>query len=137
MNGKVLYVDIDQDFKLFLKSRTWDYIKENWTYVIDIFLKYEGNENLDILPPPWTLSYRKSSSGNVHLKLVVPSEMSVLDQFKVRALLHDDPWRMGIDLRRLAIQGEEEINRIFEMKVKNGIVYKVGPWIDISEMMTQ
>ena len=134
MNGKVLYVDIDQDFKLFLKSRTWEYIKKNWKYVIDILLKYQGKEYLNILLPLW---YRKSSSGNVHLRLIVPSEMSVLDQFKVRALLHDDPWRMGIDLRRLAIQGEEEINRIFEMKVKNGIFYRVGPWIDISEMMTQ
>ena len=132
MNGKVLYVDIDQDFKLFLKSRTWEYVKENWTYVINIISNCI--DAIEIKIPLW---YRKSSSGNVHLKLVVPSEMSVLDQFKIRALLHDDPWRMGIDLRRLAIQGEEEINRIFEMKVKNGVVYKVGPWIDISEMMTQ
>ena len=137
MNGKVLYVDIDQDFKLFLKSRTWEYIKKNREIVINIIIKYMNIQYLnedEIMIPLW---YRKSSSGNVHLKLIVPSEMSVLDQFKVRALLHDDPWRMGIDLRRLAIQGEEEINRIFEMKVKNGVVYKVGPWIDISEMMIQ
>ena len=134
MQYKELYIDIDQNFRQFKKSRTFEYIKENWKYVIDILLKYQGKEYLNILLPLW---YRKSSSGNVHLKLIIPSEMSILDQFKVRALLHDDPWRMGIDLRRLAIQGENEINRIFEMKVKNGVVYKVGPWIDISEMMTQ
>ena len=58
--------------------------------------------------------------------------MEILDQFQIRALLHDDPWRIGIDLRRLAIQGQSEINRIFEMKVKDGKVFRVGEWRDIS-----
>jgi hypothetical protein len=119
-----LYVDIDQDFNRFLKSRTWDYIKENWKYVKHLY----QNQSYPVM-----LYYRRSSSGNVHLMLKSDYQPSVIEQFQIRALLHDDPWRIGIDLRRLAIQGESEINRIFNMKVKNGVVYKVGPWIDISD----
>ena len=116
-----LYVDIDQDFDKFLKSRTFGYIKENWKYV-------KGILKMSEIP----LFYRRSSSGNVHLKLMIPENVEVLDQFQIRALLHDDPWRIGIDLRRLVIQGEHEINRIFEMKVKDGVVHRVGEWRDIS-----
>ena len=117
-----LYVDIDQDFDKFLKSRTWDYIRQNWKYVKHLYKSYRV-----------VLYYRRSSSGNVHLMLKSDYRPSVIEQFEVRALLHDDPWRIGIDLRRLAIQGESEINRIFNMKVKNGVVYKVGPWVNISD----
>ena len=121
-----LFVDIDQDFNHFLKSRTWDYIKRNWDYVRNLYKSFEVN-----------LYYRKSSSDYVHLMLRSSYTPSVIEQFQVRALLHDDPWRIGIDLRRLAIQGEDEINRIFEMKVKNGTVYKVGPWIDITDQVKE
>ena len=123
-----LYVDIDQDFDKFLKSRTFRYIKENWKYVTDIIGKYIWSEHFDVF-----LYYRRSSSGNVHLKLEIPDNVEILDQFQIRALLHDDPWRIGIDLRRLAIQGQSEINRIFEMKVKDGVVHRVGEWKDISD----
>jgi hypothetical protein len=123
-----LYVDIDQDFDRFLKSRTWSYIKENWKYVENILRRYWNITEYSGIP----LYYRKSSSGNVHLKLEIPDNVEILDQFQIRALLHDDPWRIGIDLRRLAIQGQSEINRIFEMKVKDGKVFRVGEWRDIS-----
>ena len=123
-----LYVDIDQDFDKFLKSRTFGYIKENWKYVKGILSRYSWVENLLM---------RRSSSGNVHLMLLIPDNVPVLDQFQIRALLHDDPWRLGIDLRRLAIQGEHEINRIFEMKVKDGVVHRVGEWKDISDKVVK
>ena len=126
---KALYIDIDQDYDKFLKSRTWEYIKMNWKYVRDIINKYP--EKIEDFGVP-VLYYRKSSSGNVHLKVWLPDSVSVLDQFIIRSLLHDDPWRIGIDLRRLYIQGEHEINRIFEMKVKDGKVFRVGEWRDIS-----
>ena len=42
--------------------------------------------------------------------------------------MHDDIYRIGIDLRRLALQGEDEINRIFDMKFKNGKKYEAGNW---------
>ena len=121
-----LYIDIDQDFDKFLESRTWEYIKENWKYVKRLY----QNQSYPIM-----LYYRRSSSGNVHLMLESDYPPTVIEQFQIRALLHDDPWRIGIDLRRLTIQGEDEINRIFSMKVKNGIVYRVGPWIDITHMV--
>ena len=117
-----LYVDIDQDFDKFLKSRTWDYIRQNWKYVKHLYQSYRV-----------VLYYRRSSSGNVHLMLKSDYRPTVIEQFEVRALLHDDPWRIGIDLRRLTIQGESEINRIFNMKVRNGVAFKVGPWVDISD----
>ena len=126
MKFKELYIDIDQDFNKFLKSRTFGYIKENWKYV-------KGILKMSEIP----LFYRRSSSGNVHLKLEIPDNIPVLDQFQIRALLHDDPWRIGIDLRRLAVQGEHEINRIFEMKVKDGVVHKVGEWRDISDKVVK
>lgn len=130
MRFKELYVDIDQDFDKFLKSRTFGYIKENWKYVLDILGKYSDLVNV---PGISLLLYRRSSSGNVHLKVMIPESVEVLDQFIIRSLLHDDPWRIGIDLRRLYVQGEHEINRIFEMKVKDGKVFKVGEWRDISD----
>jgi len=119
-----LYVDIDQDFDKFLESRTWEYIKENWKYVMHLYQYFSV-----------MLYYRRSSSGHVHLMLKSVHQPSVLEQFQIRALLHDDPWRIGIDLRRLTVHGKNEINRIFSMKVKNGVVYRVGPWIDITHMI--
>lgn len=80
-----LYVDIDQDFDKFLKSRTFGYIKENWKYVKGILSRYSWVQNLLM---------RRSSSGNVHLMLLIPDNVPVLDQFQIRALLHDDPWRI-------------------------------------------
>lgn len=122
-----LYIDIDQDFDKFLKSRTWDYIKENWIYVRRLYKMYMVD-----------LFYRRSSSGHVHLMLVCDDyKPTVLEQFQIRALMHDDPWRIGIDLRRLTVHGEDEINRIFSMKVKNGVVYRVGPWIGITSMIEE
>lgn len=128
MKYRELYIDIDQDFNHFFGSRTWSYIKSNWKYVTDIIGKYVS------LPEYFGISlyYRRSSSGNVHLKVMIPESVEVLDQFIIRSLLHDDPWRIGIDLRRLYVLGEHEINRIFEMKVKDGKVFRVGEWRDIS-----
>ena len=116
-----LYVDIDQDFYRFLKSKTWQYIKDNWKHVERLYKGYSV-----------VLYYRRSASDHVHLMLTSEYVPPLLDQFEIRSLLHDDPWRIGIDLRRLAIQGESEINRIFNMKIKNGVVYRAGEWIDIT-----
>lgn len=121
---KEIYIDIDVKYESFRELRLYGLIKQN----IPIIKNQFGNFEIWI---------RRSSSGNVHLRLNFDRDLSVLEHFQVRSLMHDDIYRIGIDLRRLAIQGENEINRIFEMKVKNGVVYKVGPWIDISEMMTQ
>ena len=113
-----LYIDIDQDFKEFLNSNTWSYIKQNWKYIEDFKLYPE-------------LYYRRSSSGHVHLKLEFLTEPDILVQFEIRALLHDDPFRIALDLRRLPIQGKYEINRIFSSKYKNGQLHSVGEWIKL------
>ena len=120
-----LYIDIDNDFDQFLTSRTFGYIKQNMVEVDRLLDKGENNIQ--------KIQYRRSASGHVHLKLELDYEPNLLIAFQVRAFLHDDPWRIGIDLRRLAFQGESEINRIFSTKIKDGITYQVGEWIDITK----
>ena len=120
-----LYIDIDNDFDRFLMSKTIGYIKQNMVEVERLLDKEENFIE--------KIQYRRSASGHVHLKLELDFEPDLLIAFQVRALMHDDPWRIGIDLRRLAMQGRSEINRIFSTKVKNGITYQVGEWIDITK----
>ena len=113
-----LYIDIDQDFGRFLESKTWGFIKSNWKYI----------EEAELFPE---LYYRRSSSGHVHLKLEFETEPDLMIQFQIRALMHDDPFRIALDLRRLPIQGKDEINRIFSSKYKNGQLNSVGEWIKL------
>ena len=122
---KEIYIDIDVKYESFRELRLYGLIKQN----IPIIKNQFGNFEIWI---------RRSSSGNVHLRLNFDRDLSVLEHFQVRSLMHDDIYRIGIDLRRLTLQGENEINRIFEMKAKNGVIYRVGLWEDItSEVMTQ
>ena len=120
-----LYIDIDNDFEKFLISRTFGYIKQNMVEVERLLDKEENFIE--------KIQYRRSASGHVHLKLELDFEPDLLIAFQVRALMHDDPWRIGIDLRRLAFQGKSEINRIFSSKYRNGIMQEVGEWIDITK----
>ena len=120
-----LYIDIDNDFEKFLTSRTFGYIKQNMVEVERLLDKEENFIE--------KIQYRRSASGHVHLKLELDFEPDLLIAFQVRALMHDDPWRIGIDLRRLAFQGKSEINRIFSSKYRNGIMQEVGEWIDITK----
>ena len=120
-----LYIDIDNDFEKFLISRTFGYIKQNMVEVERLLDKEENFIE--------KIQYRRSASGHVHLKLELDFEPDLLIAFQVRALMHDDPWRIGIDLRRLAFQGKSEINRIFSRKYRNGIMQEVGEWIDITK----
>ena len=120
---KEIYIDIDVKYESFRNLRLYGLIKQNVLVIRNQFGNFEV----------WI---RRSSSGNVHLRLNFGRDLSVLEHFQVRSLMHDDIYRIGIDLRRLTLQGENEINRIFEMKAKNGVIYRVGLWEDItSEMM--
>ena len=121
---KEIYIDIDVKYESFRELRLYGLIKQN----IPIIKNQFGNFEVWI---------RRSSSGNVHLRLNFDRDLSVLEHFQVRSLMHDDIYRIGIDLRRLTLQGENEINRIFEMKAKNGVIYRVGLWEDITLEMTQ
>ena len=112
---KIIYIDIDVRFEEFVKGdlKIYELIMENMKFIEKKFGKF--------------LTYiRKSSSGNVHIKLDFENDISVLEHFEIRSLMHDDIYRIGIDLRRLAIQGEDEINRIFDMKFKNGVKFEAG-----------
>ncbi len=110
-----IYIDIDIKFDLFEGSRTRELIEKNIPIIKEKFGRF-------------VIYKRKSSSGNVHLKLVFDHDIAILDHFMIRSLMHDDIYRIGIDLRRLAIQGENEINRIFKAKYKNGVKYEAGNW---------
>ena len=113
-----VYIDIDVKFESFKQLKVYELIKQN----IPIIRKKFGDFDL------WM---RRSSSGNVHMRLdfYFDSDLTVLEHFQVRSMMHDDIYRIGIDLRRLTLQGENEINRIFDMKAKNGKIYRASPWI--------
>lgn len=113
-----IYVDIDSDFQRFEQSKTCQHIREN--------MKNEKLKHL--IGNVYEIYVRKSSSGNVHLRLDLENAIDVLEMFELRALFHDDTVRIAIDLRRLVLQGEDEINRIFSSKFKDGVKYEAGEW---------
>lgn len=120
-NFENIYIDIDLDYDRFGMSKTWELIRKN---LPEIEKKY-GTFDLYI---------RKSSSGHVHLWLafkIIVKDVEILDHFVIRSLMHDDIFRIGIDLRRLFYQGPGEINRVFEMKYKNGMKHEVGKWVSV------
>jgi hypothetical protein len=90
----------------------------------------------DLMQVPISAFYRESSNGNVHLKLVFPFDVSVLDAFMVRAWMADDRTRLRLDLARYLRTGSlHEMNRCFGGKVKrtNGqtTLQKAGEWVQL------
>jgi spore coat polysaccharide biosynthesis protein SpsF (cytidylyltransferase family) len=117
MYFREIYIDIDQDYDTFDTSKTAQFIRRN----VEIFNKNFVNR-ID------KIEIRKSSSGHVHLKVYLESPVRFLEMMQIRALLHDDVYRLAIDLRRSFIQGEQETNRIFSSKWKNGEEFHAGEW---------
>lgn len=120
-NFENIYIDIDLDYDRFPKSKTWELIKKNLPVIEENYGTFD-------------LYIRRSSSGHVHLWLafkIIVKDVEILDHFVIRSLMHDDIFRIGIDLRRLFYQGPGEINRIFEMKYKNGMKHEVGKWVSV------
>lgn len=113
---KEIYIDIDVKFESFNQLKICQMIKQNIPVIREKFGEFQV----------WM---RRSSSGNVHIRLDFQRDLTVLEHFQVRSMMHDDIYRIGIDLRRLTLQGENEINRIFDMKAKNGKIYRASPWI--------
>lgn len=113
-----VYIDIDVKFESFKQLNVYQLIKQNVSVIREKFGDFD-------------IWMRKSSSGNVHMRLdfYFDRDLTVLEHFQVRSMMHDDIYRIGIDLRRLTLQGENEINRIFDMKAKNGKIYRASPWI--------
>lgn len=76
--------------------------------------------------------YRRSSSGNVHVRLYFPGEVSVLDAFMIRAWMFDDQTRLALDMARYLKSNDlNEMNRCFDEKGKINGAKKAGAWIPI------
>lgn len=81
---------------------------------------------------PIKTEYRRSSNGHIHLKLVMPQEVSVLDGFMLRAWFLDDKTRLELDLKRYLLTNDlNEMNRCFDEKANADGMKKCGPWIPL------
>jgi len=118
MYFREIYIDIDQDYDTFDTSKTAQFIRKN----VEIYNREAFNHKIG------KIEIRRSSSGHVHLKVYLESQVEFLSMMQIRALLHDDVYRLAIDLRRSFIQGEQETNRIFSSKWKNGEEFHAGEW---------
>jgi hypothetical protein len=79
--------------------------------------------------------YRRSSSGNVHVRLFFPCEVTVLDAFMIRAWMFDDQTRLALDMARYLKSNDlNEMNRCFDEKGDINGSKKAGPWIPIDEI---
>ena len=117
MYFREIYIDIDQDYDTFDTSKTAQFIRKNIQ-----LLKEKSAVDIQ------TIYIRKSSSGHVHLRVLMEFPVGFISMMQIRALLHDDVYRLAIDLRRSFIQGEQETNRIFSSKWKNGEEFHAGEW---------
>ena len=123
MYFREIYIDIDQDYDTFDTSKTAQFIRKN----VELYNEQPISswESMNLIRK---IKIRKSSSGHVHLKVYMLYPVKFLEMMQIRALLHDDVFRMAIDLRRSFIQGEQETNRIFSSKWKNGEEFHAGEW---------
>lgn len=81
---------------------------------------------------PWVFArfIRKSSNGNVHLKIYFRSDISLFDSLLIRAYLGDDPKRLACDLRRFYLTRlEVKTGRCFDEKYQDGELHTAGPWV--------
>ena len=76
--------------------------------------------------------YRRSSRGNVHVRLRFAYPISVLDGFMIRAWMMDDQTRLSLDLARYLMTDDlHEMNRCFDEKAESDGVKRAGPWIPL------
>jgi len=81
-----------------------------------------------------TAFYRRSSNGHIHVRLMFPCEITVLDAFLLRSCLYDDMTRFQLDHARYLLTGSlHEMNRTFDEKYNaaDGQVRRAGPWIPL------
>jgi hypothetical protein len=69
---------------------------------------------------------RRSSSGNVHVRIRYSKELDAIKVYQIRALLRDDLYRLRLDLIRDYNKGET--NRLWDFKIKNGEIHEAGSW---------
>lgn len=79
--------------------------------------------------------YRHSSSDNVHILLVFPFDLAMLDVFIIRSYFKDDPVRLILDMHRYYRTGDvDKMNRCFDEKIHiTSGVKRAGEWIPIKE----
>jgi len=121
---KEVYVDIDLKYGTFDRTNIFKHMLDNYHEIQSAW----DNVISEIY-------IRKSSSGNVHLKLVIDKDYDLTFPYMMmlRTMLFDDPLRIGLDMRRVAKHGLNEVNRIFSTKIKDGSVNHVGEWITLTD----
>ena len=86
------------------------------------------------LPYPVQEVYiRESTGGNTHIKLIVPVELSPLDELLIRAIMHDDERRIRGDLERYALNSPVFGLLFDEKKFSNGEHKVCGEWVEITQ----
>ncbi len=131
-----IYIDIDEKMS---KKKVEGYIRDK----LKIYNK-SGllRENIDIKE----VYYRKSSSGNTHLKFVVEIDKVIIREedtyillmLSFRAIFGDDAMRIKADLCRYALHMDvNRINKIFDTKALfdedgNMEIKRAGKWVKIS-----
>lgn len=114
-----LYLDWDVGYKDWLKRRSTGRVRSEpaMRKVLESF-----GEVRHIV-----VSYRRSSSGRVHVSLHYCGELVFDYSLLLRFLLWDDPARIRHDWFR-HLKGEST-NRLFDAKWKAGKLGRAGPWV--------
>jgi hypothetical protein len=95
----IITLDHDIEFDTYKESVTFDILKK-W------YLEWKQH-----IVGIW---YRKSSNGNVHIKIEWVQPLDPLRWFELRAWLRDDVYRLRIDMCR-DYQGDQ-VNRLWDEK---------------------
>jgi hypothetical protein len=106
---KIITIDIDKPFG--------EFGQDTMTQMIDSI--------------PWVTArwFRRSSGGNIHIKLMGETDISLFDSLCIRAYLGDDPKRIACDLRRYYHTKEEsKTGRCFDEKYIDGVLFMAGGW---------
>ena len=73
---------------------------------------------------------RKSSGGNVHIRVHLDREISMFESFLLRAHFGDDAARLACDLDRFYRTGKlEDTGRTFDQKYTRGTIRYAGKWL--------
>ncbi len=132
--GNYVTVDLDFWFEYFIRPKS-----EVPEGELHGFTRYTIQERIteleNVIQESIYAEYRRSSSGNVHLRLIFPHRISVMDGFLIRSILFDDLTRNSLDMARYALwHSLNEIHKCFDRKGMAADSTKVaGPWIPMTK----
>jgi len=111
-------LDWDISYSTIKNSRIYNEFKEWVKQNKDMILKIEA---------------RKSSHGNTHIRITLNKKISEFQVFQIRAYLHDDVYRLALDLIRS--YENKPNNRLWDEKfdAKTKEILRAGKWEDITE----